>query len=155
MLNKSQKLLYQIIKETRGIDDKTVLAKLQYFADFIHYAFNGHPISEENIIYTRQKMGALSRTLTEDLETLKKEGYIAEVKKYHYQQSKQLDINLTGSELKTIRYVISKYGKLGYQDLVKICHEQEPYLSATDGGVIELFTAYNLIDNYNDYKDFS
>lgn len=155
MLNKSQKLLFQIIKETQGVDDKTVLAKLQYFSDFIHYAFNGHPISEENIIYTRQKMGALSRTFTEDLETLKKEGFITEVKKYHYQQNKQLDVNLTELELKTIRYVISKYGKLGYQDLVKICHEQEPYLSATDGGVIELFTAYNLIENYNDYKNFS
>jgi uncharacterized phage-associated protein len=45
-------------------------------------------------------------------------------------------------------YVCNKYGKLNWRDLVSISHEQEPYLSAAEGGVIESFTAYNLIDDH-------
>ena len=54
MITKSQKLLYSLIKKGEVIEDKTKLAKLQYFADFIHYAFYNHPISDEGMIYTKQ-----------------------------------------------------------------------------------------------------
>ncbi len=46
-MTKSQKLLYFLIKELKEADDKVKLAKLAYLADFIHYAFNNNPISEE------------------------------------------------------------------------------------------------------------
>ena len=152
MLTKSQKLLYYLIKETKKVDDKTVLAKLQYFSDFIHFAFHNKPISEETIIYTKQKMGPLARGLSEDLEILKKVGYIKEVSKYHYSRVKDTKPKLSKDELKTIRYVVRKYSRLGYKELINICHKQVPYLSAQNGGVIELFTAYNLVDEYEDYK---
>lgn len=155
MLTKSQQLLYQLIKETGGVDDKTVLAKLQYFSDFIHFAFYNKPISNEEILYTKQKMGPLSRTLTEDLEELKKAGYIKEEAPYSYSPANEVETSLNGKELKTIKYVVQKYSKLDYKELVDICHQQPPYLSAENGGVIELFTAYNLVDEYGDYKYFS
>lgn len=155
MLTKSQQLLYQLIRETEGVDDKTVLAKLQYFSDFIHYAFNNKPISEESIVYTRQKMGPLSRNLSEDLDELRKKGYINEVSKYHYRPAKKMKTQLSKKELKTIKYVVQRYSKLRWKELVDICHQQIPYLSAPDGGVIELFTAFNLVDEYEDYKKFA
>ena len=62
-LTKSQSLLYDIIQKSGGIDDKTKLAKLEYFADFIHYAFNNAPISETSNIYEKRKQGPLSINL--------------------------------------------------------------------------------------------
>ena len=155
MLTKSQQLLLYLLELKGGVDDKTKIAKYQYFADFIHFAFNNKPISEPTIVYTRQKMGPLSRTLTEDLEYLEKNGFIKEEPAYNYKPIKKAKLTLTEEERKTAKYVINKYGDLQYSELVSICHKQEPYLSANDGGVIELVTSYNLVENYPDYASFS
>jgi len=48
------------LRKNGGVDDKTKLAKLEYFSDFIHYAFNDEAISGE--IYSRQKQGPLARS---------------------------------------------------------------------------------------------
>ncbi|KKP52174.1 MAG: hypothetical protein UR42_C0008G0004 [Candidatus Roizmanbacteria bacterium GW2011_GWA2_33_33] len=151
MITKSQKLLYSLIKKGEVIEDKTKLAKLQYFADFIHYAFYNHPISDEGMIYTKQKQGPLSRTLTDDIETLKKEGLIVEQPNYHYKIKENLKVNLSKEEEKTLDFVIDKYGKASYKELVDICHAQTPYLSTGEGQIVEFFTAYNLVDDYPDY----
>lgn len=150
-MTKSQQLLYYLIKSKGVMEDKTKLAKLQYFADFIHFAFNNSPISEENILYTREKQGPLSRTFNPDLDALKEGGYIAESPKYHFKVTKEFKPDFTEKELKTINFVIKKYGDLPYSELVSICHAQVPYLSSTDGGIVELFTSYNLVDEYPDY----
>jgi uncharacterized phage-associated protein len=151
MLTKSQKLLYWLIKRQKCVEDKTKLAKLEYFADFIHFAFNNSPISDQTIVYTRQKQGALSRSFDDDLEVLKKQGLITEQPKYHYRVKEDRSVDLSHSEKATIEYVLSKYGHLSFNELISLCHRQAPYLSAQDGGVMEFFTAYNLVDEYADY----
>jgi uncharacterized phage-associated protein len=151
MLTKSQQLVYEIIRCNGGVEDKTKLAKLQYFADFIHYAFNDSQISEQSYIYTRQKQGPLGRNLTADLAALKADGVITEPSEFNYGIAKEIETDLSKSEAKTIKFVLEKYGKLSWHELMNISHDQEPYLSTTDGGIIEPFTAYNLVDLYPDY----
>ena len=151
MITKSQKLLYLLIQKGGVVEDKTKLAKLQYFADFIHYAFYNHPISDDGMIYTKQKQGPLSRTLTEDIDMLKKEGLIVESPTYHYKIKEDLVIDLSKEEKKTLDFVIDKYGKASYKELVDICHAQAPYLSTGEGQIVEFFTSYNLVDDYPDY----
>lgn len=150
-MSKSQQLLYYIIKQKRVVEDKTKLAKIQYFVDFIHYAFHNNPVSDESLVYTRQKQGPLARTFGQDIEMLKDAGFIKESPKYNYQVVKDIDTDLTPEEKKTVKFVLNKYGQLSYKELMDICHNQEPYLSTQDGGVIEYFTAYNLVDSYPDY----
>lgn len=154
MLTKSQQLLYQIIKEKKIIDDKTKLAKFQYLADFIHYAFYNQTISEAGIIYTKQKQGPLSRSLTDDLKALIDSGYISEDAKFKYKVIKDVKTSLDSREHRTINFVLDKYGDLSWRELVNLSHSQTPYLSAENGGVIELFTAYNLVDQYPDYAEW-
>lgn len=151
-LTQSQMLLYELIRQNGGIEDKTKLAKLQYFADFIHYAFSDEPISQAGVIYTRQKQGPLSRDLTSDLEKLKEIGLIKEEATYNYHVAKEITTELPAKKLETIKYVINKYGSLSWKELVEIAHSQEPFLSADPSGVIEFFTAYNLVDYYPDYS---
>lgn len=156
MLTKSQQLLLYLIELKGGsVDDKTKLAKYQYFTDFIHYAFNNSPVSEKSKIYTKQKQGPLARDFTDDLETLKSEGLVKEEPRFNFKiQEKGYQVSLSDKEKKTASFVIEKYGKLSYQELVDICHSQEPYLSADKGAIIEFFTAYNLVDYYPDYEQF-
>lgn len=148
-LTKSQQLLYRIVEKNGGVDDKTKLAKLEYFSDFIHYAFNDRAISGE--IYTRQKQGPLARSLTDDLNRLKEMGYVEEKPAYHYKVRKPFTTSFDSKEEKTIEFVINRYGKLSFGELVCISHKQIPYLSARDGEIIEMFTAYNLVDEYPEY----
>jgi uncharacterized phage-associated protein len=62
---------------------------------------------------------------------------------------------LTDLEMKTIKYVIARYGGSSWSELRDIAHSQIPYLSASgDGAVIEYHTAYNLVDEYPDYVEF-
>jgi uncharacterized phage-associated protein len=157
MLTKSQQLLYALIKENKGVESKTKLAKLQYFADFIHFAFYGNPISEANTVYTRQRQGPLANTLSDDLDVLTKEKLISENFPYNYKDAEKSKLvsNLSVQELKTVRYVVSLYGKLPFNQLVDISHKQVPYLSSDENGIVEFFTAYNLIEDYKDYEQFS
>ena len=148
MLTKSQQLLYKILETLGKVEDKTKLAKLQYLSDFIHFAFPDSFISGKDVIYTKQKQGPLANTLTNDLETLKDKKFVEENPSYNYKIKKETQLELTPEEIKTIEYVCDKYGKLNWRDLVSISHEQEPYLSALESGVIESFTAYNLIDDH-------
>ena len=150
-LTKSQQLLYYIIKKREELEDKTKLAKLEYFVDFIHFAFHDKPISQEEIVYTREKQGPLALNFNEDLRVLKTGGCIEENPKYHFKTTKDCQVDFTSKELKTIDYVLEKYGKESYKDLVQISHSQAPYLSTKEGNVVELFTAYNLVDEYADY----
>jgi len=152
MLTKSQQLLYYIILKNEGVEDKTKLAKLEYFADFIHYAFHDKPISEESAIYTAQKQGPLSRTLTVDIEALKDCGLIEEKPKFNYAAKRDgAEINLDEEEKRTIQFVIDRYGELSYRELINISHAQIPFLSARDGEIVEFVTAYNLVDEYPEY----
>jgi len=151
-LNKSQQLLYYLIRSKGTIEDKTKLAKLQYFVDFIHYAFNNKTISQPDIIYTKQKQGLLSRNLTSDIDYLVKNKLIEEKPSYHYHAIKDIKLGLTKQEIKTIEYVLSKYGNLEWRDLVDICHKQSPYLATKNNAIAEFFTAYNLVDEYPDYE---
>jgi uncharacterized phage-associated protein len=150
---KSQILLCQIISRLGGeIRDKTQLAKLEYFSDFIHYAFHDKPISDETNIYQRRKQGPLSRTFNEDLNILCERGILKNTAQYTYVATGKPCGSLSDTESVTVDFVISKYGRASYKDLVSIAHSQIPYLSASsDGGVIEYFTAYNLVDDYPDY----
>ena len=155
MLSRSQQLLYQIIKDKKIVDDKTKLAKFQYLVDFIHFAFHNHTVSDSTIIYTKQKQGPLSRSLTDDLKFLIESGYIQEDAKFKYKIVKNLVTSFTREEHKTISYVLDKYGELTWKELVDLSHSQTPYLSADNGGIIELFTSYNLVDQYSDYAQKS
>ena len=151
-LTKSQKLLYTLIQELGCIDDKIKLAKFQYFSDFIHYAFYNQPISDVVSIYEKRTYGPLSRNFNADLVTLVSNGLIQQKGKYTYSIKKKIDNNLSKEEIKTIKYVVKKYAKYAYDVLADITHKQIPYLSATEGGVVEYNTAYNLIDEYPDYQ---
>jgi uncharacterized phage-associated protein len=151
-ITKSQKLLYTIIKELGGIDDKIKLAKFQYFSDFIHYAFNDKPISDASSLYEKRPYGPLARTFNADLSGLISEGLIEQKGKYHFSVKKDMDAVLTEDELKTVKYVLSKYAKYSYDALTDLSHKQIPYLSTNEGGIIEYDTAYNLVDEYADYK---
>ena len=105
MLTKSQQLLLYLMKLKGGVvDDKTKFAKYQYFTDFIHYAFYAKPVSED-IIYTRQKQGPLSRNLTDDLEELKRQGYIKESPTYKYTLAKDFNLRLSADEKRTARFM--------------------------------------------------
>lgn len=156
MLTKSQRLLLYLVELKGGcISDKTKLAKYQYFTDFIHYAFNNKPVSEETIVYTKQKQGPLARNFSDDLEELEKQGFLEEKPKYSFKLSeKKYGKSLSLQEKKTAKFVISKYGNLNFQELINICHKQEPYLSADKKAIVEFFTAYNLVDEYPDYEQF-
>lgn len=148
---KSQQLLYEIVKRSNTVDDKTKLAKLEYLADFIHFAFHDATISEDTNIYTRQKQGPLSRRLTADLQALIDAGLVEEKPKYNYKLKKDVGTSLSTAESKTIDYVLRKYGDRDWKELVDITHSQAPYLSTKESGIVELFTAYNLVDEYPDY----
>lgn len=150
-LTKSQQLLYYIIKSRGHIEDKTKLAKLQYFSDFVHYAFNNSPISEDKIVYTKQKQGPLALNFDDDLTYLKTTGLVKENPKYNYKVIKDYNIQLSNKEKSTIDYILNKYGNLSWLELKDIAHSQAPYLSAMEKSVIEFFTAYNLVDDYPDY----
>ena len=152
-LTKSQKLLYTIIQELGGVDDKIKLAKFQYFSDFIHYAFHDKPISEISSIYEKRPFGPLSRSFNFDLNKLISLGLVDQKGKYDYSTKKKINTNLSGDELKTIKYVTGKYAKYSYDVLTSITHGQIPYLSTNDGGVVEYDTAYNLVDEYPDYQN--
>lgn len=150
-MTKSQQLLYELIKRSGVVEDKTKLAKLEYLADFIHYAFHDSTISEESNIYTRQKQGPLSRTLTSDLEALKESGCLEEDPKFNYRIKSDCETSLNEKEIKTVDYVLGKYRNSSWKELVDITHHQAPYLSTKESGIVELFTAYNLVDEYPDY----
>ncbi len=150
-MTKSQQLLYCIIKKRGELEDKTKLAKLEYFVDFIHFAFHDKPVSQEEIVYTRQKQGPLAFNFNDDLKVLKADGCITENPEYHFKITKDCQVDFTADELKTIDYVLGKYGEESYKDLLQISHSQTPYLSTKEGSVVELFTAYNLVDEYADY----
>ncbi len=152
VLTKSQKLLYELIRRLNGVEDKTKLAKLQYFADFIHYAFHDTPISEVTNVYERRKQGPLSIGFNADLATLKRNGLVGEGPTYHFSVKKEVDTSLSPQESFTIDYVLKRYGKLSYDELINICHSQIPHLSAKENGIVAFFTAYNLVDEYQDYK---
>ncbi|MEI7604071.1 MAG: Panacea domain-containing protein [bacterium] len=152
-INKTQQLICNLIEITDGIDDKVKLAKLQYFVDFIHYAFNNKPVSNEDIVYDKQKFGPLSVTFNTDLKTLIEKGVISQPKKFHYQCNHIFTNEISEIEKKTINFVINKYGDLSYKELSEISHKQIPYLSAPMGGIIPLFTAYSLVDEYPDYEN--
>lgn len=151
-LTKSQKLLYEIIRKLNGVEDKTKLAKLQYFADFIHYAFYDVPISEPTNIYEKRKQGPLSIKFNSDLNILEKTALIEESPKYNFSIKKEIDTHLSSQENSTIEYVLNRYGKLSYDELLDICHAQIPHLSTKEDGIVQFFTAYNLVDQYPDYK---
>ncbi len=150
-LTRSQQLLYYIIKKMGELEDKTKLAKLEYFIDFIHFAFHDKPISQEEIAYTREKQGPLAINFNDDLRALKTMGCIEENPQYHFKTAKECSVSFDSEELKTIDYVLGKYGKESYRDLVQISHSQAPYLSTKEGNVVKFFTAYNLVDEYADY----
>lgn len=155
MLTKSQQLIYKIVEQSGTVKTKIKLAKLQYLTDFMHYAFNSAFISGEGTVYSRQEKGPLANTLSDDIEALELNELILQPRPYTYapNKNKKIDINLSPDELYTINYVLDRYGKLPADDLVRISHEQEPYLSSVDSGIIEPFTAYNLIDEHEqEYK---
>ena len=151
-LTKSQKLLYTIIQELGGVDDKIKLAKFQYFSDFIHFAFHDKPISDISSIYEKRTYGPLARNFNADLNKLISLGLIDQKGKYDYSTKKKIDNDLNTEELRTIKYVTNKYASYSYDVLADITHKQIPYLSTNDGGVVEYDTAYNLVDEYPDYK---
>lgn len=150
-LTKSQKLIYALVDRLGVADDKVKLAKLAYFSDFIHYAFNNIPISEKTTLYQKRDFGPLSVSFNDDLKYLFNEGLIESPKKYHFKIKKNINIKLEDSEKKTIDYVLNKYANLPYDALTNISHRQIPYMSADDGGIIDYNTAYNLIEEYPDY----
>lgn len=154
-LTKSQELLYEIVRELHGVEDKTKLAKLQYFADFIHYAFHDTPISQDTNIYERRKQGPLSVGFNADLTTLKNLNLLEENPKYNFSVKKDVDTDFSKEEKFTINYVLQRYGKLSYNELLDVCHSQAPHLSSREDGIVPFFTAYNLVDEYSDYKDKS
>ena len=150
-LTKSQALLYTLIKGLDEADDKVKLAKLAYFADFIHYAFHNKPISEETSVYQKRDYGPLSVSFNSDLKQLIEADLIKSDQRYHFKTMKNVDAKLNEEEIKTIDYVLGKYGQYPYDVLADISHKQIPYLSATEGGVIDYNTAYNLVESYPDY----
>lgn len=150
-LTKSQSLLYALIQGLNGVDDKVKLAKLAYFADFIHYAFHDKPISEETTLYQRRDFGPLSVSFNSDLKKLVEQGYLSSNKPYHFSIAKNSGVKLTDEEQKTVDYVLSKYSTHSFDVLADISHKQVPYLSATEGGIIDYNTAYNLVEEYSDY----
>ena len=148
---KSQKLLCSLIKRIGEVDDKVKLAKYEYFADFIHYAFNNRPISQETNLYEKREYGPLSISFNSDLDYLIKNGLVESKKKYHYSVKKKVEFKLDEQEQTTIDYVLKKYLGHSYDVLTDISHKQIPYLSANDGGIIDYNTAYNLVSEYPDY----
>ena len=157
-LTRSQVLLLELIQGLGGkSDDKTKLAKLQYFSDFIHYAFHDKSISQPENLYERRDYGPLSRQFNEDLKALCKADYLEKKGDYLYAAKNKKDYTpLTAKEKKTVNFVVSRYGKASWGELVKIAHSQIPYLAASGfGSVVEYFTAYNLIDEYPEYETFA
>lgn len=150
-LTKSQKLIYALIQRLGVANDKVKLAKLAYFSDFIHYAFNNKPISEVSTLYQKRDFGPLSVSFNSDIKHLLNEGLIDSPKKYHFKVKKDINLRLDTDEQKTIDYVLKKYSHLPYNTLADISHKQIPYMSADDGGIIDYNTAYNLIEDYPDY----
>lgn len=151
-LTKSQKLLYEIIKELGGsVGDKVKLAKLEYFSDFIHFAFNDTPISEITSLYEKRTYGPLSRAFNTDLVALIDLKVLKQTNSYSYNVLATQDSGLTNDEKKTVRYVVNKYKNNTWKELVEISHEQIPYIASVEGGIVEYATSYNLVDDYADY----
>lgn len=151
-LTKSQQLLYILIQKLGEADDKVKLAKLAYFSDFIHYAFHNKPISEVTSLYQKRDFGPLSISFNADLTQLINSGLIESNKKYHFKVKKEVGLNLDKKELQTVDYVLNKYSGCPYDVLANISHNQIPYISADNGGIIDYNTAYNLVDEYPDYS---
>ena len=157
-LTKSQLLLLELVEKLGGeVDDKIKLAKLQYFSDFIHQAFNDVPISDSDNFYQRREYGPLLRTFNDDLKVLCDTGLLKQKGAYHYQVGKTIqNKGFSPKEEKTMDFVVSRYGRSSWKELCRISHSQIPFLSASgDGAVIEYFTAYNLVDEYPEYADFA
>jgi hypothetical protein len=140
------------VSKTEGSDDKIRLAKLQYFVDFLHYAFHDTSVSGKSTYYTRRQFGPLSSSFNEDLFSMSKSGYLLQKGEYSFIIGKIIPSGtLSPEEQKTIDYVVAKYGKNSWRELVEISHNQSPYLSTKEDGVIPFFTAYDLVDEYLDY----
>lgn len=153
-LDKSQKLLLYLNTSLNGCDDKTKLAKLQYFCDFISKAFYDSSISGEDYRYQKNKQGPLAFKYNRDLDKLVEDGFLERDGKYHHKPNiglGALKAEFSSNEIKVMDYVLSKYGKLNWRELMNISHEQVPYKSAMDMSEIPLFTAYNLVDDYCDF----
>lgn len=152
-LTASQKLLYLIIHQLELVKDKTKLAKLEYFSDFIHYAFHDENISGELELYQKREYGPLGRSFNLDLEQLLQLGLIKQRANYTYTLNKSVEIKISPEKKDTIQYVLAKYGNMSSRDLIEISHKQIPYLSTENGGIIDYDTAYNLVDDYPDYHE--
>ena len=129
VLSKSQKLIYTIVHKMGLVEDKTKLAKLEHYVDFIHYAFHDRPISEDTYLYQKRKQGPLAVRFNNDLSALKDAGLIEENPKYHYKVKRSVAIKWDREDEKTIDFVIKKYGRYSYQDLINLSHRQMPYLN--------------------------
>lgn len=153
-MSKSEYLLYEIVRVLVGTDSKVKIAKLQYLADFIHYAFNDRPISDKNVLYNRQKHGPLSLSFNSDLSSLVDKEYLANPNGYYHKCTDKSPPSelFSKKERYTLDFVLNKYSNLSYKDLKDISHTQIPYLSAEKGGMVHLYTAYNLVDEYPDYE---
>jgi len=151
-LTKSQKLLYELVRKSNGVNDKTKLAKLQYLADFIHYAFHDAPISEIANIYEKRKQGPLALEFNKDLKILKDQHLLEEQPQFNFAVKAEINTELSSQELYTVDYVVKRYGGLSWEELLDICHAQFPHLSAKEDGIVPYFTAYNLVEDYPDYK---
>lgn len=150
-LTKSQRLLYAITQRVGEVDDKVKLAKLAYFADFLHYAFYDQPISEPTNLYQRRNFGPLSISFNSDLKHLQDLGLLESPAPYHYKIKKDIDLKLDEKEIRAIDYVVDKYSGYSYDALANISHKQIPYISASEGGIIDYNTAYNLVEEYPDF----
>ncbi len=151
-MSQSQRVLLHLLYGAAAPVSKLKLAKLEYLVDFIHYAFHNSPASGDGVLYERRRYGPLARTFNADLNELASAKLIAmpqpsRVASAGAQQPEPVEPTVQ----KTLDYVLARYGGLSTSELLTLCHAQEPYLSACDGAIIEFFTAYNLIDDHQDY----
>ena len=151
MLTPSQSVLVELLRGLGETTNKLKLAKLEYLVDFLHYAFHSRPASGEGVLYERRQYGPLARSFNADLADLARLGLIRQAPRNYYALAGTTEPSLCPETQATLRYVLDRYGKLSTNELLALCHAQEPYLSTSAGAVIEFFTAYNLLDDHQDH----
>ncbi|MFH1354218.1 MAG: Panacea domain-containing protein [bacterium] len=142
MSTKSQKyktVILQLLKELGGsVRGKKKLAKLLYFVDFDSYEL--YEKSVTNDVYYARDMGPLGASLQERLSEMEEENLITVRKEKTsgnrgfeptvvYKVKAGADISLLSkNEIKIIRRVAQKYGRLTGKQLEDISHSEAPYV---------------------------
>ncbi len=156
-LKKFKQVLLYILEKVGAKKNigETVIHKLLYFIDFDYYEKY-----EENLMggkYIKNVHGPTSVELGKILKNMEENEEITKVvnKYFRYSQKKYLPLkdpdlsNLSAREVEHIDWVLARLSDKNAKDIEKYSHEDIPWKTAKDGGIISYESVFYRDDKYS------